>query len=194
MPKQERSEETLAALLEAAERIVRAEGVTKLTMARLAKVSGFSAGTMYRYFRTKEALLLELEERSWREHAVALVARLDELGGRPVDAATRELVTALMVERMAATVILYGSVLITDIPPAIAERRRQTQAMIVEAVGSRLTKVPELRHEDARMAALVGLHMTVALARIGAQQHPDLLASGVWGRHAGDVLARYLFR
>lgn len=193
MPKQERSEETLAALLEAAERIVRAEGVTKLTMARLAKVSGFSAGTMYRYFRTKEALLLELEERSWREHAVALVARLDELGGRPVDAATRELV-ALMVERMAATVILYGSVLITDIPPAIAERRRQTQAMIVEAVGSRLTKVPELRHEDARMAALVGLHMTVALARIGAQQHPDLLASGVWGRHAGDVLARYLFR
>ncbi len=31
VPKQERSEETLAALLEAAERIVRAEGVAKLT-------------------------------------------------------------------------------------------------------------------------------------------------------------------
>lgn len=193
VPQQERSEATLGALLEAAERIARAEGVAALTMARLAEVSGFSAGTMYRYFRTKEALLLELEERSWREHAVVVGARIEQLRDTAVDAACRELVE-LMVDRVAATITLYGSVLLADMPAAIADQRRQTQATIIDLLAAYLGGVAELRHADARTAAIVALNATTALARVGAQQHPDLLATGEWSRHVGDLVVRYLFR
>jgi len=192
-PKQDRSESTLSALLEAAERIVRESGRDALTLRKLAVVSGFSAATMYRYFRTKEALLLTLEERSWHEHARFFVEKAAEHASAPPEEATRTLI-AMMVERIAATITLYGNVLSSEVPAPVVAKRRQLTDLLCAAGAERLAKAPECRHDDAHEAVSVVVYTVLALARVGALQHPELVKSGAWGRHVADMASRYLFR
>src|SRR5207248_4039671 len=56
-PQQNRSEETIAVLLEATERVFAKEGFAQATTNRIAEVAGVSIGTLYHYFPTKEALV-----------------------------------------------------------------------------------------------------------------------------------------
>src|SRR5213595_458313 len=59
-PKQERSQETVAVLIEATERVLTKEGYAAATTNRIAEVAGVSIGTLYHYFPTKEALIEKL--------------------------------------------------------------------------------------------------------------------------------------
>ncbi len=56
-PAQERSKETVRALLQAAARILEQEGYERTSVNRIADVAGVSVGSLYQYFPTKEALV-----------------------------------------------------------------------------------------------------------------------------------------
>ena len=56
-PAQERSKETVRALLQAAARILEQEGYERTSVNRIADVAGVSIGSLYQYFPTKEALV-----------------------------------------------------------------------------------------------------------------------------------------
>src|SRR4051812_33473695 len=62
-PRQQRSTETVNALLTATERLVADRGLAKTTMTAIVRKSGVSAGSLYQYFPNKEALLGALCER-----------------------------------------------------------------------------------------------------------------------------------
>ncbi len=62
VPRQSRSEATVEFVLEAAQRVVDEVGVANATMTRIAEVAGVSVGSLYQYFRDKQAMLQALTE------------------------------------------------------------------------------------------------------------------------------------
>ncbi|MEY4562414.1 MAG: hypothetical protein RLZZ618_1691 [Pseudomonadota bacterium] len=65
-PTQERAQQTIATIFEATAQIVEAEGEAGLSTNKVAKKAGFSVGTLYQYFPTKEAILVALIARERR--------------------------------------------------------------------------------------------------------------------------------
>ena len=61
-PRQERSRQMVAAILDATARVLREGGVDALSTNRVATVAGVSVGSLYQYFPNKESLLLALAE------------------------------------------------------------------------------------------------------------------------------------
>ncbi len=72
-PRQNRSRAAFEAMLEAAARILEAEGLEALTTNRVAERAGVSIGSLYQYFPNKAALLAELT----RRERAALLEGLD---------------------------------------------------------------------------------------------------------------------
>ena len=59
-PKQARSTELVAAILEAAAQVLAKEGAPRFTTARVAERAGVSVGSLYQYFPNKAAILFRL--------------------------------------------------------------------------------------------------------------------------------------
>jgi len=85
-PKQVRSERLVAAILEAAVRVLEREGAAAFTTVRVAERAGVSVGSLYQYFPNKESILFRLQQEEW-----AATARLLDgiLGDARRDAAER---------------------------------------------------------------------------------------------------------
>src|SRR5271163_984740 len=65
-PKQARSSELVAAILEAAVQVLASEGAQRFTTARVAEKAGASVGSLYQYFPNKAAILFRLQIDEWR--------------------------------------------------------------------------------------------------------------------------------
>lgn len=66
-PKQGRSEQLVAAILEAAIQVLSDEGARRFTTARVAERAGVSVGSLYQYFPNKESILFRVQADEWRE-------------------------------------------------------------------------------------------------------------------------------
>jgi AcrR family transcriptional regulator len=66
-PKQARSAELVATILEAAVQVLRKEGAQRFTTARVAERAGVSIGSVYQYFPNKAAILFRLQSDEWRQ-------------------------------------------------------------------------------------------------------------------------------
>jgi AcrR family transcriptional regulator len=98
IPRQARSEETVAAILEGAAQVLEAGGLARFTTNAVAERAGVSIGTLYQYFSDKGALLRALAE---REMTATLAAVARTLSADPetaledrVRATVRAIVTA----------------------------------------------------------------------------------------------------
>jgi len=76
-PSQGRSRVTVTSILEAADRILRADGYEAASTNRVARVAGFSVGSLYQYFSDKQAIVGALIDRELRAEAEALAQLLD---------------------------------------------------------------------------------------------------------------------
>ncbi|WP_243397901.1 TetR/AcrR family transcriptional regulator [Herbaspirillum robiniae] len=65
-PVQDRAQRTIETIFDATAQIVDEQGEAQLTTNRIAERAGFSIGTLYQYFPTKEAILLALIHRGRR--------------------------------------------------------------------------------------------------------------------------------
>lgn len=65
-PKQARSNDLVAAVLDAAVQVLRTEGAQRFTTARVAERAGVSVGSLYQYFPNKAAILFRLQSDEWR--------------------------------------------------------------------------------------------------------------------------------
>ncbi len=72
-PRQARSTRLVAAILEAAVRVLVRDGARRFTTARVAERAGISVGSLYQYFPNKEAILFRLQAQEWRQ-------TIDQLG------------------------------------------------------------------------------------------------------------------
>lgn len=65
-PKQARSNDLVAAILDAAVQVLTTEGAQRFTTARVAERAGVSVGSLYQYFPNKAAILFRLQSDEWR--------------------------------------------------------------------------------------------------------------------------------
>src|SRR6201996_4203766 len=79
-PRQRRSTQLVADILEAAIRVLEKEGAARFTMARVADKAGVSVGSLYQYFPNKESILFRLQTAEWDETRGMLARILAEPG------------------------------------------------------------------------------------------------------------------
>ena len=94
-PKQARSAELVAAILEAAVQVLSEEGAHRFTTPRVAEKAGVSVGSLYQYFPNKAAILFRLQTDEWRQ-TTELLRGILENGKTPPLARLRALVHAFI--------------------------------------------------------------------------------------------------
>lgn len=98
MPQQQRSQALVAAVLEAAVRILKREGEEALTTRRVAEVAGVSVGSLYQYFPNRDAIVRVLIN----AHVRGMLTRIDTALGHACSAATPEEVVRLFAGELVA--------------------------------------------------------------------------------------------
>lgn len=153
-PKQARSTELVAAILEAAIQVLAKEGAPRFTTARVAEKAGVSVGSVYQYFPNKAAILFRLQAEEWRRTG-DMLSRILEDPGQPPLARLRRLVHAFL-ESECAEAEMRGALddaapLYRDAPEARAVRAasRRTldsflQGLLPEASQAQRALVSEL--------------------------------------------------
>jgi len=83
-PKQARSTNLVAAILEAATQVLAKEGAQRFTTARVAEKAGVSVGSVYQYFPNKAAILFRLQSDEWQQTTNMLGSILGDLNHPPL--------------------------------------------------------------------------------------------------------------
>jgi AcrR family transcriptional regulator len=84
-PKQARSTELVAAILEAAAQVLATEGAARFTTGRVAEKAGVSIGSLYQYFPNKAAILFRLQSDEWRRTSELLRILLEDASRPPLE-------------------------------------------------------------------------------------------------------------
>jgi len=98
-PRQARSRSTVEAILEAADRVLRAEGYPAASTNRVARVAGFSVGSLYQYFDDKRAVVGALLDQALRGEAERIGQALDALIPAEPAVARERLIRTVFAER-----------------------------------------------------------------------------------------------
>jgi AcrR family transcriptional regulator len=85
LPKQARSSDLVAAVLEAALQVLATEGAHRFTTTRVAEKAGVSVGSLYQYFPNKAAILFRLQSDEWNRTTAMLCAIIEDAGRPPLD-------------------------------------------------------------------------------------------------------------
>ncbi len=84
-PKQARSSDLVAAILDAAIQVLAKEGAQRFTTARVAEKAGVSVGSLYQYFPNKAAILFRLQSDEWRQTTDMLRDILEDASRSPIE-------------------------------------------------------------------------------------------------------------
>lgn len=190
-PRQRRSKETVAVLLQATARVLASDGYARTSTNRIAEVAGVSIGTIYQYFPNKDALVLAVAQ----EHAGAMVALLESTGARflggDIAAAVHDFVRGMIAAHTmdpALHLALVQQVLHLGVD-ALRETQERARALVQALLEARRE---ELRVGDPAIAAF--LLVTTAESAIHAAlfEQPALLADPRFATELSRLLLRYL--
>ena len=94
-PRQERSQATVDAILDATARVLCTTGYDRASTNRVALAAGVSIGSLYQYFPSKEALVAALAGRHVAQMRELVKRKLGEVAGAPLDVAVRTMIDAM---------------------------------------------------------------------------------------------------
>ncbi|MBH3436610.1 TetR family transcriptional regulator [Pseudomonas citronellolis] len=190
-PRQARSTELVAAILDAAVQVLAKEGAQRFTTARVAERAGVSVGSLYQYFPNKAAILFRLQSDEWRQTSEMLRGILEDTRQPPLER-LRTLVHAFVrsecEEAAVRTALSDAAPLYRDAPEAReakAAGERSFQVFMAEVL-------PDASNE-ARVLA-VDL-VTSTLGAVGKQFSEAPRAKEEIERYAGamaDMFCAYL--
>lgn len=169
-PQQQRALQTVDAVLEAAVRILKRDGINALTTNRIAEVAGVSIGSVYQYFPHKSAIFAALHRRHIEEIDRLVAAQLTQHAESSLDDLMRAMIGA-MVDAHTTDPELY-ELLATEVPHRAGETEdfsRRLHGAFRLAIASRTSK-KKLRALDKTV--FVVTHMVDALAHGAALRRP----------------------
>lgn len=178
-PTQDRSRETLEAVLEAAAAIIAEDGIAALTTNAVARRAGVSITSVYAYFPDKWAIVHELFERFERQRGDAVADMLAEFAStpdwRPVADAIWDAMVRFRVEVPAGMALREAM----STSPRLAELRRESSERAARFLAdAMLARRPHLDPEAVRRAAwaatLVAGTLLDDVVREGAVDEPAL--------------------
>lgn len=188
LPRQARSVEKRARILDAARALFRARGYDATSIEDITTRAGVAAGAFYLYFRSKRQLLIVLMDE--------LTERLAAIDLNPTDPSLREFVAALFRTDLeyAGVVRAWQEASLTDreLRAMHEEIEAWTHARIL-AVFRKLQAHPHARHDAdlPAFARMMDRHFWSLLARAATLTPRELQREA---RTAADVIERYLFK
>jgi AcrR family transcriptional regulator len=164
-PRQARSQETLARILDAAEALVSDKGFEDATVADIVARAGSSVGAFYSRFRDKDGLLFQLYERFYEQAVATADDALDveRWAGAPLGEVLPSVVSFLVETFRERRGLMRVFIHRSHTDPEFHER----QERLGDYVSSRLSVLvlarrDEVRHPDPERAAAFGLAMAFA--------------------------------
>ena len=180
-PQQQRSQQTLERLLDAAEALLVESGSSGLTVAAVARRASSSVGAFYARFSDKEALLGTLHVRACEQSVATAAAALDpeRWHGTPLAACLEELVAFILTITQQRQGLWHAFLEAAMRDAVFAERRGQTADAIAAHLHTFLqTRSAEATHGDLSLAASIIVRMLLATAEMetlrGADYRLDL--------------------
>ncbi|MDA0631835.1 TetR/AcrR family transcriptional regulator [Nonomuraea sp. MCN248] len=167
-PRQQRSRETVEAILEAAAQLFQRHGYATTTTNKIADRAGVSVGSLYQYFPNKDALLLALADRHLNAAAREVMRVFERAAGQPPD------LTRLVTDLVACVAALHEDrpqlhrLLFDQAPrtPELVALFRETERVLAAALAGELRR---LGADDPDVTALL------AVQGVEAQVHGALL-------------------
>lgn len=162
-PKQARSNELVAIILEAAIQVLAKEGAQRFTTARVAERAGVSVGSVYQYFPNKAAILFRLQSDEWLETTTLLRSILEDTTQPPLSR-LRRLVHAFIQSECAEAQM---RVALHDAAPLYrhAPEAQQTKASGAQTIQRFMDEA--LPHTPAAARVLAGELITTTLSTVG---------------------------
>jgi AcrR family transcriptional regulator len=170
-PRQDRSEATVDAILEAAARVFASEGYEAATTNRIAEEAGTSVGSLYQYFPSKDAIAVELARR-FRAGRLAFVrAQLESVGEKPLASVVRAMFSSFL-KADGIRPELYR-VLIAQVLRSDAEELRGYEEKLEALVAAALRRVqPPPEVEDFELTAFMLVRLVLALVHSANADRP----------------------
>jgi AcrR family transcriptional regulator len=94
-PRQQRSQATVEAILDATARVLCTTGYDRASTNRIALAAGVSVGSLYQYFPSKEALVAALVERHVQQMTSLVQSKLAEVAAAPLPVAVRTMIDVM---------------------------------------------------------------------------------------------------
>jgi AcrR family transcriptional regulator len=163
-PKQSRSNDLVAAVLDAAVQVLVAEGAGRFTTARVAERAGVSVGSLYQYFPNKAAILFRLQSDEWRRTSSLLRDILEDTGKPPLER-LRALVHAFVqseCEEAPIRIALNDAAPLYRDAPEAAEARASGEGIIQGFMREVLPDAPE------KSRSLAGDLIGTTLSEVGS--------------------------
>ena len=170
VPRQARSRERLARMLDAAEELLVAEGPGALTTTRVAAAAGVSVGSLYQYLPDKEAIVEALAGRYLAEFEGLMEALVEEASAAPE----------------------LWSDPVGRLLDAFAQRYRERPGYRALWFGREMT--PGLRAADRDNKAALAAGLERVLRALGLREDAPLQTAALAGVLVADALLQEAFR
>lgn len=168
-PRQERSAQLVAAILEAAVQVLREQGARRFTTVRVAERAGVSVGSLYQYFPNKESILFRLQSDEWRETG-AMIRGILRDRSRTAEQRLRDVVTAFIrseCDEAAVRIALDDAAPLYRDAPEARERRVADTRMLLLFMDELLPDA------DAAQRAIAADVMKMSLGAVGKRVSED---------------------
>lgn len=190
-PQQARSNELVAAILDAAVQVLAKEGAQRFTTARVAERAGVSVGSLYQYFPNKAAILFRLQSDEWRRTSEMLRGILEDRA-RPPLMRLRALVHAFIrsecEEAAIRTALSDAAPLYRDAPEA-QDARAAGEGIVAAFMREALPKASEATR------ILAGELIKTTLSEVGKRFSETSRSEAEIARHSdglADMFCAYL--
>ncbi|HVZ87783.1 MAG TPA: TetR family transcriptional regulator [Polyangia bacterium] len=190
-PKQVRSERLVAAILEAAVRVLEREGAAAFTTVRVAERAGVSVGSLYQYFPNKESILFRLQQEEW----AATGRLLDGIFGDTRRAADERLRAAMIAffrtefdEAPLRRALGDAAPLYRDAPEARDQSRRGLRVLRGLVAGV----APKLPGRQLSLAAQLYVTLLSAIGKHVSETARSRAEVDKWARATADMFLSYV--
>jgi AcrR family transcriptional regulator len=190
VPKQERSRALVAGVLDAADRLLGAEGGGALSTTRLAREAGVSVGSLYQYFPDTGAIVAALATR----HMDAFEALMHDVVAQP-PAVLRDDPAGALLELFAARYRAEPGYRALWFGPHLTEELREADRRNKRALARGLRRLVvriEPAHDDERLGIVceAAVHVADALLQEAFRRDPE--GDGALLAEARTILRGYL--
>ncbi len=182
----------VATILEAAARVLVAEGYARATTNRVAAAAGISVGSLYQYFPGKDALIVALLKRHRSQMMATVGKHLEAFQDRPLGSAVPALIRAVLdahgINPKLHRVMLE-QVLHSEARSEVAGFEPRLEAIVKEAL---LPHKAKLRVESVGLASFILVQLITAVARAAVVDRPEQATDPRLVDELSDVVLRYL--
>lgn len=190
-PKQERSEQLVSAILQAAIRVLERDGAVSFTTTRVAAQAGVSVGSLYQYFPNKESILFRLQLDEWLATGVLLEGIFDDERLGPAErlrAALHAFFRTECDEAPLRRALGDAAPLYRDAPQA-REHRERGQRVLVSLIGR---AAPHLSTKRRAFAAELYLATMSAMGKHVSETVQTRAEVDRWAGATADMFLAYL--